>query len=188
VLRTVFGADQVDSRYFDEHTHIDRFHGEMAFDRIIAPALERYGDSIVPEILRGFEQVRLLQEIADRDLVTQIKFFDNVQANRPNAERLYHRIRSGEIKVDLETFVEVLGERSTTHIHDDHRLLVIEQGEMDFWPRHGDPLHLGPGDVLFIPRTRLHGSVVTTERCVYHQPIVTQQLARDFMGDAGGSP
>jgi len=185
MLRTVFGVDGVDTRYFDEHTHIDRFHGEMAFDRMIAPALQRYGEAIVPEILRGFEHVRLLQEIADRDLIAQIRFFDNVDANRPNAERLYQRIRAGELKLDLETFVEVQGERSTTHIHNDHRLLVIEQGEMDFWPRHGAPLHLVPGDILFIPHPRLHGSVVTTERCVYHQPIVPPPLAKEYFGETG---
>jgi len=179
MLRTALGP-AVDTRYFDEHTHIDRFHGEMAFDRLISPAVERYGTAIIPEILRGFEEWRLLQAAADSDLVEQIRFFDTIQSTRVKAEQLYGTIRSGALQVDLETFVEGFGERSTTHIHDDDRLLVIERGEMDFWPRHGDPMHVRPGDVLFIPRTRLHGSVVTTPECVYHQPIVPAGLARDF--------
>jgi Iron-containing redox enzyme len=184
LLRTALGTD-VDLRYFSEHSHIDRFHGEMAFDRLISPALARYGSSIIPEILRGFEEWRLLQEIADADLVSQIRFFDSISSIRPKAEALYGRIRSGAVEADLETFVEDLGERSTTHIHDDDRLLVIERGEMDFWPRHGNPMHLGPGAVLFIPRTRLHGSVVTTPQCVYHQPIVPPALAREFGSGEG---
>lgn len=188
MLKAVFGEGGVDTRYFDEHAHIDRFHGQMVLERLILPALERFGDAIVPEILLGFEHVRLLQEIADRAIAAQIRFFDSVQANRPAAARLYHRVQNGELKLDLETFVEPLGERSTTHIHDDHRLLAIEEGEMDFWPRQGDPLRLVPGDVLFIPRHRLHGSVVTSARCVYHQPIVPPGLAREYFSEMGGGP
>jgi hypothetical protein len=188
LLQAVFGEGAVDTRYFDEHAHIDRFHGQMAFERLITPALERFGGEIVPEILLGFEHVRLLQEISDHALTAQIRFFDSVQTNQPAAARLYHRIQTGELKLELETFVEPLGERSTTHIHDDHRLLAIEAGEMDFWPRHGNPLHLVAGDVLFIPRHRLHGSVVTSTRCVYHQPIVPPALAREYFGEAGDRP
>ena len=37
-----------------------------------------------------------------------------------------------------------------------------------------------PGDMTFIPRHRLHGSVVLSGECVYHQPVITSELDRRF--------
>ena len=77
---------------------------------------------------------------------------------------------------DMESYDEPSSERSTTHVHDTDRLLVIDSGEMDFWHSLGAPEHFVPGDMLFVPRHRLHGSVVTTARCRYHQPIISEAL------------
>ena len=99
------------------------------------------------------------------------RFFDGLQAERVAAEKFYSQIKERNLDVALETFVEANGERSTTHTHPDHRLLVIESGTMDFWPLLGEPLTLKAGDILSVPKHRLHESVVTSEECVYHQPI-----------------
>ncbi|NER36954.1 MAG: iron-containing redox enzyme family protein [Oscillatoria sp. SIO1A7] len=179
MLKSVFGSE-VDTRYFDEHTHIDKHHGRMAFDKLISPMLEKYGDEVVKEILRGFEEFRLLQEIADQDFINQIQWADQVDKYREKAADIYHRIESGEISTPLETFVEVLGERSTTHVHDDHRLLVIESGEMDFWPIFGDTIRFKAGDIMLVPMHRLHGSVVRTDECIYHQPQVFNEIMQEM--------
>ncbi len=170
MLRQVFG-DQVDTNYFDEHSHIDQHHSQMALERVILPAFDRFGDTIVKEVVRGFLEFQLLEELADEDLVAQLAFFNGLEDERVLAERFFRRIRSGGQDVPLETFVECSGERSTTHTHPDHRLLVIESGTMDFWPLYGEPMSLQEGDILSIPRHRLHGSVVTSAECIYHQPI-----------------
>ncbi|MGB9376476.1 MAG: cupin domain-containing protein, partial [Mycobacteriales bacterium] len=67
-------------------------------------------------------------------------------------------------------------ECSTTHVHDDDRLLVIETGEMEFWNCFGVKHTYRPGDMTFIPKHRLHGSVVQSGECVYHQPVITREL------------
>lgn len=170
MLRHIFG-DSVDTKYFDEHFHIDQHHGEMALERVIMPAFDRFGEKITKEVVRGFLEFQLLEELADVDLKAQFEFFDNLERNRTVAECLYRDIEAGRCDVPLETFVECSGERSTTHTHPDHRLLVIESGSMDFWPLVGEPLSLSAGDILSVPRHRLHGSVVTSDECVYHQPI-----------------
>jgi hypothetical protein len=31
---------------------------------------------------------------------------------------------------------------------------------------------MGPGDMILVPKGRLHGSTVLSESCTYHQPII----------------
>jgi quercetin dioxygenase-like cupin family protein len=171
MLRSVFG-DTVDRTYFDEHQHIDQHHGDMALNRLVVPALERFGDSVAGEIMLGFEQFRQLQHEADLDLLAQFEWADDLERYKDRAAELYAKIKSGQIDAALETFVEPRAERSTTHAHPDDRLLVIERGAMDFWPLYGEPMHLEEGALMYIPRHRLHGSVVRSAECVYHQPVV----------------
>jgi mannose-6-phosphate isomerase-like protein (cupin superfamily) len=173
MLLNVFGK-RVDRTYFDEHHHIDQHHGDMALHRLVVPALERFGDQVAAEILLGFEQFRLLQKLADLDLLAQFEWADDLGRYRALAGEMYEKIRSGDITVPLETFVESLGERSTTHTHPEDRLLVIESGSMHFWPLFGEPLYLEAGALMYIPRHRLHGSVVRSAECVYHQPIAAE--------------
>ncbi len=179
MLRNVFGG-KIDTRYFDEHAHIDKYHGQMTLEKLIDPVLDKYGDTVVEEILRGFEEFRLLQEIADKDFISQINWSDQLNVYREKAVQINNKIMSGEIDSPLETFVEVLGERSTTHVHEDDRLLVIENGAMNFWPSYGQPIRFQAGDVMLIPAFRLHGSVVCTDECVYHQPLVPPKVMKEI--------
>jgi hypothetical protein len=48
---------------------------------------------------------------------------------------------------------------------------------MDFYPLAGVTMALTAGDHLFIPQGRLHGSIVTSPECLYHQPILTPDAA-----------
>jgi mannose-6-phosphate isomerase-like protein (cupin superfamily) len=170
MLETVFG-NAIDKRYFDEHRHIDQHHSQMVLKRLIEPAAAKYGAVAIKEIVRGFEEFRLLQTVADVDLVNQLTWAGRLSKESAEVKSYLDYARQSR-DLEQETFVERLGERSTTHIHPDNRLLMIETGEMDFYPLAGSTLHLRPGDVLFIPQGRLHGSVVCTEICTYHQPIV----------------
>ncbi|SDL22647.1 Cupin domain-containing protein [Franzmannia pantelleriensis] len=172
LVKDVFG-NGVDTQYFDEHYHIDEHHGEMVLFRIIQPLLEQYGNQIVNDILLGFEEFQLLQRLADEDILIQLEWADNLDTYRDKGDELFHKLPAD---VDLDTFDEALGERSTTHTHPDHRLLYIERGEMDFWSLVGDPVKLKEKDVLLIPKHRLHGSVVRSSSCLYHQPIIESML------------
>lgn len=169
MLRRIFGND-VDARYFDEHHHIDRHHSQMVLTRLIAPAIAAYGKRAIHGILQGFEEFRLLQAAADRDLVDQIAWSGAVRRNDPKVAPVIARRRAEAGQ--SETFRETRDERSTTHIHPDDRLLYLETGSMDFFPLAGVEIKLQAGDFLFIPQGRLHGSIVTSPDCLYHQPIL----------------
>jgi hypothetical protein len=62
----------VSTEYFDEHSHIDVHHGRMALKRLIIPMIEQFGDKIIPDLIRGFEEFKLLQDIADEELYAHI--------------------------------------------------------------------------------------------------------------------
>jgi hypothetical protein len=171
-LRQIFG-NAIDTRYFDEHHHIDRHHSEMVLTRLIEPAVEAYGTRAITGILRGFAEFRLLQQAADRDLLDQLIWAGSLRINDSRVAPLVERWRAAQATAPSETFHEVLDERSTTHIHPDDRLLVLATGAMDFYPLAGTTLQLRAGDYLFIPGGRLHGSIVRSEQCTYHQPILT---------------
>jgi hypothetical protein len=186
LLQRVFG-NRVDTRYFDEHHHIDRHHSEMVLHRLIEPAIAAYGRRAIEGVLRGFEELRLLQRLADADLADQLLWAGRLTPNAPDVAAHVARWRAAQAAESsatlppdtfpsdafpCETFHEVLDERSTTHIHPDDRLLVLETGEMDFFPLCGVTLQLRAGDCLFIPGGRLHGSIVRSQRSTYHQPIL----------------
>lgn len=171
VLRSTFGSS-VDTRYFDVHECVDKYHSTVAINDIVAPLLDAYGDAVVPEILAGFEEFKVLQDIADRDLIDQIRWGDDIDGQRVRAELIMAKLRDAQIDYRQDTFLEPNGERSTTHVHEEDRLLVIERGTMHFWPTLAEPLELREGSMLFIPAGRLHGSVVRSTECLYHQPVV----------------
>ncbi|WP_374652255.1 iron-containing redox enzyme family protein [Dongia sp.] len=173
-LRRIFG-ERVETRYFDEHRHIDRHHRGMVLARLIEPAIAAYGARAIAGILRGFEEFRLLQAQADRDLESQLAWAGSLARNDPRLEPHIAAWRAGALR--SETFHESLDERSTTHIHPDDRLLLLESGTMTFHPSAGVAVKLCAGDCLFIPRGRLHGSVVTSVDCLYHQPILPAEAA-----------
>lgn len=133
-------------------------------------------DECLKAFNRGMRGMYRIIVAANEDLARQIAWAGHASAHRQMAEDYIRVIREHALAIDMETFVEPSSERSTTHVHDTDRLLVIESGEMDFWHSYGEPLRFGPGDMIFVPRQRLHGSVVTTDRCVYHQPIVNSNL------------
>ena len=65
------------TEYFDEHSHIDVHHGRMALKRLIIPMIEQFGDKIIPDLIRGFEEFKLLQDIADEELYAHINLERN---------------------------------------------------------------------------------------------------------------
>jgi mannose-6-phosphate isomerase-like protein (cupin superfamily) len=166
MLHGVWG-DDVDTRYFDEHTHIDKHHGRMVIDNIIKPVVEQCGESVIPEIVRGFEEFRLLQEMADEDLIAQIAWSDQREASKAQAQQLLADDDATARKRPWKAFHEVEDEISITHVHEADELFVVDEGELDFVTGHEQTLRLGPGEGIIIPRHRLHGSIVTSQECAY---------------------
>lgn len=166
MLSAVFG-EKVDTRYFDEHTHIDQHHGRMAIEHLIVPAVEKWGTGIIPQIIRGFEEFGLLQELADQDLIDQIAWSDRGEENRVPAEAVRQRDATGPQGDAPVTFVEPQGELSVSHVHDVDELLVVREGTLEVTMGYNTSLHLGAGEGIKIDRHRLHGSLVHSDSCTY---------------------
>ncbi len=166
MLRSVFGRD-ADVAYFLEHVHIDKHHSRMALQELVLPALERFGQVAVPELLRGFEEARYLGELADRDFVEQVAWSDGEHDFKALAKPIGDKIRAGQLRPPVARFVEPKGELSVTHVHDQDELCLIVSGTMRFVSGNdrGVLLHAGEGTV--IKRQRLHGAIIESDECVY---------------------
>jgi hypothetical protein len=138
--------------------------------------VRRCGEKGSREFSRGLREFAELLACSDADMQAQIRLIEGAEALQDKARKLYSAINEHNIPVELDTFVESWEECSTTHVHDDDRLVVVESGEMEFWTCLGQQIKLGPGEMTFVPKHRLHGSVVRSGTCVYHQPIITPDL------------
>ena len=157
MLRAVFGK-AVDTYYFDEHYHIDAHHGRMAFEYVVAPAIARHGDAVIPDIVRGMEDLQLLTAINDEDLMAQIVFADTAQPQ--NFE---------EGPQDAGTsHVESRSQSVVTRVCDQDKLYVVESGSLDLVIGPDHSVRLEAGQSVVVPRQRLHGTAVVSEECRYH--------------------
>ena len=62
--------------FFVEKMKNWKIYYRMVIDNIIAPIIEQCGAEVIPEIVRGFEEFRHLQDLADEDLIAQIEWSD----------------------------------------------------------------------------------------------------------------
>ncbi|WP_194905543.1 hypothetical protein [Catenulispora rubra] len=147
---------------------------------VLEPLAHRFGPQALAAFDRGAREYAVLLDVHHDDMAIQLRWIDSSPAYRAKAERLQAAIDEHHIPVALDTFVESSAECSTTHVHDDDRLLVIESGAMEFWNCFSGTHKFGPGDKLFIPKHRLHGSVVLSGECVYHQPVINADLDRRY--------
>lgn len=166
-LNEVFSG-QLDVEYFREHIHIDRHHGRMVFDKILTPIIEQHGEFAIHEILRGFEEVQILQRLADEDFIEQIAWMDRSAYFKSLAPRVAEKLRRGELNFPAQVFVEPKHELSVTHVHDGDELCLIESGVMEFVTGHGRSTLLHAGEGTVIQRNRLHGAIIASEECRYH--------------------
>jgi len=155
-------------------------YADRALGAALAVVERAGGEFAVAEFGRGLQEYTVLLEIHHEDRMTQFRWINDMPAYAEKARRLQNAITGHGIDVDLDTFVESWEECSTTHVHDQDRLLVIESGQMEFWNCFGRRHEFRPGDMTFIPKHRLHGSVVLSGECVYHQPVITAELDRQF--------
>jgi hypothetical protein len=167
MLRTIFGG-RVDTHYFDEHGHIDAHHGRMAFDNLVAPAIARYGDGVIEQIIQGLEEIRFLTSIGDEDFGAQIAWSDEAEKFKSSAQLTHQRILSGEINCPKATLVSRQGDPAIMRVNDEDKLFIVEAGRMSFVTDHDRFLELGAGEGIVIPRSRMHGSKTSSTECVYH--------------------
>ncbi|MFD7736511.1 iron-containing redox enzyme family protein [Kitasatospora phosalacinea] len=166
LLTDVFG-DTADVRYFTEHVHIDQHHGRMALDNLIRPLVAEHGEQIIPEIVRGIEEYRVIQDIADDDFATQIAWMDAGPEYKKLHAPVWEAISSGRVTPPVAHIVEPNGELSNTHCHDGDELCHIVSGTMKFVSGFDSYQILEAGEGTVIQRNRLHGAIIESEECVY---------------------
>jgi hypothetical protein len=156
MLRAVFGK-AVDTYYFDEHYHIDAHHGRMAFEYVVARAIARHGDAVIPDIVRGMEELQLLTAINDEDLMAQIAFADAAQP----------QVSEAVVRDAGTSHVEGRSRSLVTRVYDQNKLYVVDSGSLDLAIGHDHSVRLEAGQSIVVPRQRLHGTAVVSEECHY---------------------
>lgn len=160
MLRTVFGKP-VDTYYFDEHYHIDAHHGRMAFEYVVAPAIARHGDGIIPDIVRGMEELQLLTAISDEDLIAQIEFVDSVEELGTRAQEILADKPQGT------SYVENRSQSAVTGVNNHDQIYLVETGSLDLVITDDQSVRLEAGQAMVVPAQRLHGIAVVSEECRY---------------------
>lgn len=156
-----------DTKYFTEHVHIDKHHGRMALENLILPIVEQCGESVIPEIVRGVEEFKLISQIADEDFADQVAWMDEGPANKELHNPVWAKVESGEITPPVAHIVEPHGELSNAHQHDGDELCHIVSGTMKFVSGYDSYQILNAGQGTVIWKNRLHGAIIDSAECVY---------------------
>jgi hypothetical protein len=166
VLTKSLGPD-ADVRYFTEHVHIDTHHGRMALENLILPVVEKYGETVIPEIIRGIQEYQIIADLVDRDFADQVAWMDGGPENKKLHDPIWRNIESGKVVAPIAHLVEPRGELSNTHQHDGDELCHIVSGTMRFVSGNDSYQILQAGEGTVIRHNRLHGAVIESEECVY---------------------
>lgn len=157
------------------------------FARALAAVEAEYGAEGRFRVSQGLGAGVKLAERARWDLGEQLKWLSAIEHYIAFAEKIDRRIAAECPGIDRETFVEPRDMCSTTHVHNDHRLVVIQSSapqdtvQMHFWGNLGMRLEMKQGDKVLIPDGRLHGSTVICEECTYDQPIIPEEWIAELL-------
>jgi hypothetical protein len=139
----------------------------MAFEYVVAPAIARYGDSVIPEIVRGMEELQVLTSLADADFVAQLAFADTVEDLKARAGPSREQIPDGHFQGPATKHVEDRSQSLITCVYDHDKLYAVESGALDLVIGHDHSVRLEHGESIIVPRQRLHGTAVASESCRY---------------------
>lgn len=165
VLNEVF-AGTSDNQYFTEHIHIDRHHGQMAWDKVCRPLIDRFGEEIIPEIVRGIEEYRAVMDSFDSQFARQIAWMDDQDNLKIAHDGIFEAV-SCAASVPRADIDEPFNELSNTHCHNQDELCHIIAGKMEFWSGFGSSITLEAGDGVVIRNRCQHGADILSADCQY---------------------
>jgi hypothetical protein len=153
------------------------------FTTALQAVADRYGDAAFEQCVSGAAAGERLAERGRWDLGEQLQWLGAIPQYCEFARRISQRIDTECPDIDRETFIEPHEMCSTTHVHNDHRLVTIQEGDMLFWGNVGMQLKMHKGDMVLIPDGRLHGSTVVSGECTYHQPIIPDDWVQALVAE-----
>ncbi|AXG77692.1 iron-containing redox enzyme family protein [Streptomyces paludis] len=144
VFRDVYG-DTVDTRYCDEHAHIDQHHGRMAIDDLLIPLARKHGPVAVKGLLQGVEEIQYLDRLAGADLLRQITWDPALSGTPEDAPAG----AVGELDANSAFDTQVAAV--------DTRLRVLSGEALLYHSATDDPLRVPQGSSVLVPAGRLYG-------------------------------
>ncbi|MFC5180682.1 iron-containing redox enzyme family protein [Actinomadura harenae] len=152
MLRAVFG-DRADTRYTDEHAHIDIHHGRMTFENLLLGLARRHGEAVVPDLVRGIVETKELLRLGDEDFQAQIAWASSLEEHTRLGTKLATSADDDGTVTGLRP-----GDPFSTVVHDGDRLVEVTAGEVAVhaWATEG-PHRMDEGETLLVPAGRLYG-------------------------------
>ncbi|TCT88973.1 heme oxygenase-like protein [Gibbsiella quercinecans] len=157
----------IDVRYYEEHDHIDGFHGRMTLHEILNPLAKRFGNDVYVHFVKGIEVCGFLQKVMEKELCDQIRWMENKEKYVQLAKDIKRSVLDDIKKIPVAYLNEPLNELSVPHVHDGDEFCIVDEGMLRFC--HGPDCYtdLLPGDCVVIRKNRLHGALVLSDYCKY---------------------
>lgn len=161
MMTSVFGPS-AETDYFLEHVHIDTHHSRMVLENLIVPAVKTYGNSILADILRGFEESQIVGSIFSEGIGAQIKWGDSLTVVPDGQSQDKSR------PLRLSSFIELAPERSWsgTRVSDVDTAYLVKSGELDLVAGYGIVATFGAGQEAHVPAGMLY-AVCPSSDCTY---------------------
>lgn len=131
LLNDVFDGS-CDVEYFREHCHIDDHHGRMALEDVCLRLIDKFGDCIIPDMVRGMLSYELLMEQFDQQFAIQIEWMDSQGEMMDLHDEVSAKVLA-DASVPVANLDEHFNELSNSHCHNQDELCHIIDGEMFFF-------------------------------------------------------
>ena len=163
LVRRTFG-EGIDTEYLDEHVGIDMHHRRMVLEKLIRPSVERHGEGILADVVRGIESARLLGDVAERDYLEQIAFCEGLEPRAgepsgPPRAPLGAEGNAREISAGSGFLIE-------PRVVDEDASLEVVEGRVAVDGGYLRYRELSAGESVRIPKGRMFGARVATERAL----------------------
>lgn len=159
--------DNVDSRYYLEHAHVDDFHGRMTLNEVLLPLARKYGSCVYPEFIKGIEMSSRLQKIMEDDIKKQIIWMNKKDFYLKTANEIKESVLADINNIPVAHIKEPLGELSVPHVHDVDEFCIVDEGSLRFYHGYDCYTDLKKGECIIIEKNRMHGALVLSDTCNY---------------------
>lgn len=164
MMKSVFGPSaEID--YFTEHVHIDEHHSRMVLETLVVPAVKAYGNSVLIDIVRGFEESLVVGQVYTEGLLGHVTWADSFVTQSDSGVRAGHDSDRAS-PADGAGNGAAKGAWSGTSICDVDTIYQVQSGSLDIVVGYQSSLRVGSSGSARVPRGRLH-ALVPGPGCVY---------------------